>query len=184
MKKLMLVFVVLIGLSACDEEPQKAQKEEAIIRNLPQQDRDFLLEPLEAALDDLRALADENEALSEESYGVDTLGWRGKKIVGLSDSDTVRLYLEIAQAQKREFHWRYWDDESELYYMESTIQYLNPDGSIGDQMAYRLYLEEGGVLISSYGRKAFAGSELPDAWRAAEFSPEELNYLLQVTRRF
>jgi hypothetical protein len=184
MKKLWMLIVALAVLTACEEEKKPAAQESGIIRNLPTQDRDFLLEPLEAALDDLRKLADDNDALTEETYAIDTLGWKGKKVLGLYEEDTVRLYIEIQQPQKREYHWRYWDDESELYYMESTIQYLNPDGGVNDQVAYRLYLEEGGVLISSYGRKAFGGGDLPEAWRATEFSPEELTYLLRVAQRF
>ena len=184
MRKWWIILLVLVIATACDEEKQAKEDEPSILRNLPEQDRDFLLEPLEAALDDLRKLADENDALTEEKHVVDTLGWKGKKVVGLDEGDTARLYLDIKQAQKREQHWRYWDKEGELYYMESTIQYLNPDGSTGDQVAYKLYLEEGGVLISSYGRKAFGVEELPDVWRAAEYSPEELTYLLRVVQRF
>lgn len=183
MKKGWIILVVLVTATACDEEKSIQEEEPTIIRNLPTQDRDFLLEPLEAALDDLRNLAEDNPNVSEETYRVDTAGWQGKRTVGTLDGDTVRVYLDIQRSGQREQHWRYWDNDGELYYLETWIQHLDDQGGVLNQMAYKLYLEEGGRLISSYERRAFDGEDMIGDWRAASFTPEEMNYILRAGKR-
>lgn len=184
MKKTLIIFFITLSVMGCEEEAAK-QKEEApsIIRNLPTQDRDFLLEPLEGALDDLRALADNDPSITEEVDQIDTIGWKGQRVLGKSAEDTVRIYLDVERSGQRERHWRYWDDDGELYYLETWIQYRNQDGRPQDQVAYKLYLEEGGVLISSYERRSYNGESLSESWRSSSFTPEEMNYILQAGKR-
>lgn len=185
MKRLGLLLIPLLGLFACNADPEAAigkQQKQAIIRNLPTQDRAYLLEPLEAALDDIRDIVDNDPGLFESNRAIDTLGWKGELNFRLNGADTVKVDLKIESDTKRERHWRYWDENGELFFMESTIKYLDDEGNPTDQRAYRLYFEENQAMISAYGRNSFLGKPLPNEWRTITPSPEELNYLMHIRR--
>jgi hypothetical protein len=177
------LFVLAFLLTvACTEDAVVSNDEETIIRNLPVQDRDFLLEPLEGALDDLRALAESDPRYETQTIRIDTLGWSGQKKIRSNNGDTAMIVLEIHQSTKREQHWRYWDENKELYYLESIITYLDSIGQPMDQFAYKAYFEEGQVLISAYSRTAFAGEKLKGPWRTIEPMPETMQYLMHINK--
>lgn len=174
------LFFLGLVVFACGEETTDSNEQQTIIRNLPVQDRDFLLEPLEGALDDLRSIAETDPRYETKTIRVDTLGWKGLKKIRHNNNDTAMLDLQISQATKQERHLRYWDENHELYYLESTLIYLDSKGETMDQFAFKAYFEEGQVLISAYSRSAFAGEKLKGPWRTVAPMPETMQYLLHV----
>lgn len=178
MKK--LVFACLILLAACGEqasmEDLRPRQEEQIIRNLPTTDREFLLQPLETALDDLRQVIENDPGLEEM---VETADNR-TLMLRMSGEDTAMMVLKLDLGYSMEKHLRFWDDDGELFMIETTIKRFDEQGNDVEKRAYRIYLEEGNVQLSAYGKVAFGDEPLPQNWVNNCPTQEELNYLLSV----
>ena len=182
-----LMFLLSIMMIACDEsasvEELKARKPEGILRNLPTQDREYLLEPLEGAFDDLREVAEYDPSLFESKYSIDTNGYEGEVRFKLRGSDTALIDARIRTANTKEHHQQYWDDEGHLFLLESTIHYVDVNGSKTSSRAYRLYFEEGLQRLSAYGKVSFDGDPLPDDWVTICPTREEQQFLLSAYKR-
>ncbi|MEX2597087.1 MAG: hypothetical protein WEC59_09195 [Salibacteraceae bacterium] len=179
-----IVSIIMFSMMvACSGENTKKEQPstQSMIRNVPTDDRAFLLKPLEAALDDVREITDKNSELFESEEQIDSSGRKSRMQYALDEADTVKVVLEIERPGKVEKHWRYWDKDNVLYLMETRITYLNDKGEADDQRAYRVYLEANRGVISAYSKSAFEGKELSEEWRSTSLSPEELDYLLGQT---
>lgn len=169
-------------LVACDEPKDEMPKRESIIRNLPTNDRAFLLEPLEAAWDDLREITDHDPGLFESSRDIDSAGFHGNLAFKLNGADTVFVHLRIAGDFMTESLSAYWNDEGHLFLLEARISYGQP--RVGHQRAYRLYFDEYNALLSAYGKASFDGKTLPNEWRTICPTEDELDYLINRHRQF
>ena len=173
------LLIVLIAIGCGEQasmEDLRPKQEEQIIRNLPTTDREFLLQPLETALDDLRKVIENDPGLDdvEESEGGRTL------LLRMSGTDTAMLELQLDLGHAKEKHLRFWDDDGELFMMESTIKRYDQNGDAVEKRAYRVYLEEGNAQLSAYGRVSYGDNTLPRNWVNVCPTEEELAYLLSV----
>lgn len=178
-------YFILFGamlLVACNEEAAMEQmrptQKESIVRSLPTQDRQFLLQPLESALDDLREITDNNPGLettevsSEEGTGALTLS------VTRDGEDTAKIEASIIGPHSQERHLYYFDRAGEMYLLESKLIRLDGQGNRLEARAYRIYYEENLVQLSAYGKAAFGGMKLPEHWVTICPTQEEEAYLL------
>jgi hypothetical protein len=159
-----------------DDGPSDTSRheKESIVRNLPVQDREYLLEPLEAALNDLRDIIEGDPSLFASSYEVHDSTTTGNVRFKLSGADTVLIDASLNKPGRKERFKRYWDEDGTLFIAELTIQHLGSR----EVRVYRIYFEEGLEKISSYGRVAFDGKPLPEEWVTICPTAEEVDYLL------
>ncbi|MEQ9186928.1 MAG: hypothetical protein RLP15_04280 [Cryomorphaceae bacterium] len=169
-------------LVACSDEgsmeQMKPTQKESIVRSLPTQDRQFLLQPLESALDDVREITDNNPGLET------TVGSRkeGEKSLTFSitrdGQDTAKIEASISASHSQERHLYYFDRAGEIYLLESKLIRLDDQGNRAEARAYRIYYEENLVQLSAYGKAAFDGMKLPEHWVTICPTQEEEAYLL------
>lgn len=179
-----VALCLVLFLGSC--EPQGngiPMKHEKITRNLPTQDREYLLKPLEASMDDIRSIIENDQSLFESDYDVDTNGITGNVRFKLSGRDTVMIIARLNEGLKQEVHKRFWDDQGHLFLLESEIKWSSIDGQIMEKRAYKLYFEEQYSLISSYGKTAFNEADYPASWSSVQMTPEEFRHMLyRVTK--
>lgn len=175
MKKFTLYFILLTILTSCLEERPAQPEQNAIIDNLPINDRELLLGPLESALDDLKKSIEQSE-----SYFASSEEWTGENYSGkldfkLDGSDTVMVHLNMTSVEgKLEEHDWFYDKDGHLYYSEHFFK--NPSFGLGqspNERHYKFYFEEHQVLISSYARMAFDGKAATEDWTPTCLTKEE-----------
>ncbi|MDB4105017.1 hypothetical protein N9545_05770 [Salibacteraceae bacterium] len=183
MKNYSIGIFVLVSISLVSCEPMGngvPQKQKQIIRNLPTEDRQYLLEPLEASLDDVRSIIENNQSLFESDYDIDSNGIKGNVRFKLSGRDTSLIYAFLSDGFRRETHQRFLDDKGELFFDESEVLWLNQEGDVVDKRAYKLYFEEGKELISSYGKVVFNERDYPSNWVTIQPTKEEVKFVLRI----
>jgi hypothetical protein len=182
MKRLVFIISVLL-LAGCSEsntsKEVEPQEKKSLKDRLEDTDRDFLLQPLEAALDDIAA-ASEYDPRFEKSTMAITLGdAAGKAIIKTFKSDTVyiQVALEGPNGTSEKHQW-FSDANNGLYKSEHNFKnvVIGADGAISNQ-DYQFYFEETGAMISSYSRKSFDQQKHPDKWVSTEFQPSELKFI-------
>ncbi|NQV51584.1 MAG: hypothetical protein HQ500_00285 [Flavobacteriales bacterium] len=180
--QVVLTFSVLALLTSCNEdasmEEMRPKQEQSIVRNLPTQDRQYLLEPLEAALDDLREVVEYNPSFETVE---ETTHEEGKKVVStyrLNGEDTVMVEHEMERPLLRERHQHYYDERGAIFLLEAKIVHLAADGAPIEKRVYRIYYEEGPVQLSAYGKVAYGENALPKDWVTICPTKEEETYLL------
>lgn len=178
------LFVIGFALLGCNEEASvdhmKANEPDAIIRNLPTKDREFLLQPLEAALDDLREIAEYDPSLETVEEAFSGPGRAGTYTLRKNGQDTAMMVLEIETTSSREKHARYFDDQGDVFLLESTIVRLDNTGEPVEKRAYRIYFEEEEVQLSAYGKVACGDHPLSKNWVMICPTAEELEFLLDT----
>ena len=175
---------LVLSLASCEPQGNGIPvKHEKIIRNLPTQDREYLLKPLEASMDDIRAIIENDQSLFESDYDVDTNGINGNVRFKLSGRDTSMIYAVLQLAHRTEVHQRFWDDKGELFLAETEVVWKNPNTGEEDKRAYKLYFEEGKELISSYGKVSFNGKPYSSSWVSIQPTKEEIGFVLSQDRR-
>lgn len=182
MRKLIFIASVLLLASCGDSstsEKVKPEEKRSLKDRLEDTDRDFLLQPLEAALDDIAA-ATEYDPRFEKSTKAITLGdAKGKLVVRTLESDTV--YLQVALEGPNgtsEKHQWFSDAKNGLYKSEHNFKnmVIGADGAVSNQ-DYQFYFEETGAMISSYSRKTFGEQKQSEQWVNTEFQPGELKFI-------
>lgn len=174
-------------LWGCLDEPNvKPQKKQSILDNLPVNDRDLLLAPLEHSLDDLRKSIDMDESLFHSD-----LHWRLNHMVGtmeykLDGPDTVMARVGvIGKTPMEEHHSWYYDNDGRLFYSEHHM--LNMD--FGYETApitrdYKFYFEENGSLLSSYGKVGFGRSDGEGQWTPVCLTESEESFVIGRIAKF
>ena len=181
MARMKFSAVLCLALILCSCEPQGngiPVKHEKIIRNLPTQDREYLLKPLEASMDDIRSIIENDQSLFESDYDVDTNGIKGNVRFKLSGRDTTMLHAVISRSNRTEIHHRFWDDKGDLFLAETEVIWLNSEGMETDKRTYKLYFEEEKELISSYGKVSFNGKPYQSSWVSIQPTKEEVGFVL------
>jgi len=177
--ELSALLIVVVSFSSCEPMGNGLpQKHEQIIRNLPTEDRQFLLKPLEASMDDIREIIENDQTLFESDYDVDTNGIMGNVRFKLSGRDTSMIYGVLRLAHRTEDHQLFWDDKGELFLAETEVEWKNPSNGVEDKRAYKLYFEEGKELISSYGKVSFDGKPYAASWVSIQPTKEEIEFVL------
>ena len=148
---------------ACSEPRPSVPKQQNILLNLPVNDRDLLLQPLERALDDLRSNIEANSAFSSAS--VITV-WNGIDAViecKYDGEDTLLLRAVLKHNDDVEKHEWFFDEQGFPFYSFHELR-SSETGVIGEEAheAYCFYFEKGQQL-SAYG-KFSQGDKLPEQW--------------------
>lgn len=125
MRIIVLCFVAALAISCEPQGNGIPQKQEKITRNLPTQDREFLLKPLEASMDDIRHIIENDQSLFESSYDFDSNGVSGNVRFKLSGRDTFLMYVTLSKISRMEKHQHFWDNKGELFLLESEALRLN-----------------------------------------------------------
>ncbi len=179
---ILLTLSVLAMLASCNEnasmDDMRPKQEPSIVRSLPTQDRHYLLEPLEAALDDLREVVEYNPSLETAEETTQEEGMKVVSTYRLNGKDTVMIDHEVEHPFLRERHQRYYDERGEIFLLESNIVHLAADGSPVEKRVYRIYYEDGLVQLSAYGKVAYGENSLPKDWVTICPTKEEETYLL------
>lgn len=183
MRVLVLWFIAAFAISCEPKGHGIPQKQEKITRNLPTQDREFLLKPLEASMEDIRHIIENDQSLFESSYDFDSNGVSGNVRFKLSGRDTLMIVATLIDGMKRETHQRFWDGRGELFILESETTWLSANHETQEKRAYKFYFEEGYSLISSYGKAAFDGADYSSSWSSIQLTAEEFRYILYRTRK-
>ena len=175
-----LTFLFLAFLVSCsDPMAEEPKKQESIADKLPIKNRDFFLEPLESALDELKEMFD-----FDESYFSETDVWTqgevsGKIFYKLNGNDTALAKLEIAgRGNLKEVHAWYYDKNGNLFYSEHEITNVDYGFEQGpSHRNYKFYFEDNGSQLSAYARMSFDGNPLPEEWTTVTMTDEEVSYL-------
>ena len=179
-KTYVLTFLFLAFLVSCSEPAvEEPKEEESIGDKLPTKNRDFFLEPLESALDDLKEIVD-----IDESYFSETDTWSEGEVTGsifykLNGNDTALAKLEISgRGNLKELHAWYYDKKGNLFYSEHEITNVDYDFEQGpSHRNYKFYFEDNGTHLSAYARMSFDGNPLPEEWTTVTMTEEEATYL-------
>lgn len=185
------VFLVLLfSLSSCLDQPKEEEQpvETPIIDNLPINDRDLLLEPLESAYDDLKSAIEVDEGFfmgEDEASQGDVLYKTAYKLYG---PDTMMVEVEISgKTNLSERHKWYFNQKGNLFY--SFHEITNADFGFEEGPMHRqhkFYFEDNGAQLSAYGRVSFDGAPLPEQWTPVCLTSEEEKHLqgrLRDTRK-
>lgn len=181
MKQAYILTFLFLGfiVSCTDPVAEEAKVEESITDKLPIKNRNFFLEPLESALDDLKDMV-----IMDESYFSETDTWTEGDVIGsifykLNGSDTALAKLEIAgKGNLKEVHTWHYDKEGKLFYSEHEITNVDYGFEHGpSHRNYKFYFEDNGSQLSSYARMSFDGDPLPEEWTTVTMTDEETAYL-------
>lgn len=175
------VFFLLATIVGCTEpaEEQKTPEDSSIADKLPTKNRDFYLEPLENAFDDLKAMIDIDESYFSEKDTWTQGDVKASIFYKLNGNDTALAKLEIqGKGNLKEVHSWYYDKDGHLFYSEHEITNVDYGFEQGpSHRNYKLYFEEKGPLLSVYARTSFDGIPLPQEWTPVKITDEETHYL-------
>jgi hypothetical protein len=179
MKSLGFTLVALLSLASCLEERPAQPEQNAIINNLPVNDRELLLGPLEGAFDDLK-----NNIEQSESYFASSSDWSrnnqsGKLDFKLDGSDTAmsRVRIRNGQVETERHEWCF-DENGHLFYSEHFFD--TPSFGLNQgatKRHYKFYFEENNVVLSTYARMAFDGNSAPEVWTPVCLTTEEQSFI-------
>lgn len=182
MKKLVFIASVLLlagcGDSATTEEA-KPEEKRSLKDRLEETDRDFLLQPLEAALDDIAAATEYDPRFIKSTMAISLGEATGKATIKTFESDTVYIQVELQGPNgTSEKHQWFSDAKNGLYKSEHNFKniVMGADGAVSNQ-DYQFYFEETGAMISSYSRKSFDQQKHEEKWINTEFQPSELKFI-------
>lgn len=179
-------LLLLLTTAACEGgggvEDFKVKEEQGVLRNLPTSDREYLLEPLEAAFDDLREVIENDPALFDSERSIDSNGIKTVGKFRLNGSDTVMMDLRRHYDNKREKFLAFRDDSGALLLIEAHLVWTTEGGDPLDRRSFKFYFDEGEILLSAYGKTAFNGAALPVDWVTIMPTPEELAYIRSQAR--
>lgn len=177
-KARLLLFGLCIAIAACTEKDEPVVQD-SILDKLPEKNRDYLLGPLERAMDDIKAIID-----MDESYFSETDSWTEGDVNGsiffkLNGGDTALARLEISgRGNLQEVHSWYYDKKGNLFYSEHEITNVDYGFEQGpSHRNYKFYFEDNGNLLSVYAKTSFDGNPLPEEWSAVRLTKEEIAYL-------
>lgn len=174
----LLILGFCFILVACTENQEPVEKE-SIVDKLPESNREYLLGPLESAMDDIKSIVDKDEAYFSESDTWNEGDVKGSIFYKLSGNDTALARLEISgKGNLKELHSWYYDKNGNLFYSEHEITNVDYGFEQGpSHRNYKFYFEDNGSLLSAYARTSFDGNPLPEEWTAVRMTNEETTYL-------
>ncbi|MEZ4720921.1 MAG: hypothetical protein R2813_03485 [Flavobacteriales bacterium] len=175
---LFFLIVAVIMWGCLDEPQQQKPHQPTILDNLPVNDRDLLLAPLEHAMDDLRA-----NIVADESFFASSVSWRDGHMVGrmefkLDGPDTMMVRATIiGKTPMEEEHFWFYDKEGQLFFSEHHMRNME----FGYETTpvtrdYKFYFEETGSLLSSYGKVGY-NTTAEEEWAAVCLTEQEEKFL-------
>ncbi len=180
-----LIYVIVLGVAmqSClspKEQPEtseEAETNESFIHDMPEKDRNLLLDPLEGVLEDLKESIDGDLSLTWDTIPLGLEGVSGNFYVKLYEADYAKIVLEAeAENGNSERHFWYFDRTGSLFYSEHQINSLALEGG-WNQTHYKFYFDENGARLSSYGKLAYNGNSMPEEWSSVEVPNEQEAYL-------
>jgi hypothetical protein len=180
MKHKFLLIVIAGTMWGCLENrnPEPERDQPSINENIPLNEREMLMGPIEGALDDLKDVL-----VNDESFFNPYDEWNDNGIKGSIDSkldgeDTVMVLLKMSNAVGlKETHQWFYDKDHYSFYSEHL--FMNEQSGVEGMQsskAYKFYFEDKGVLLSVYGKQSF-GEALPETWTPICPTREEEIYL-------
>lgn len=181
MKYSFYIVVLALLCQGCLENrnSETEEKRPSINENIPLNEREMLMGPIESALDDLKDVLLQDESFFNPYDEWSNNGIKGSINAKLDGKDTVLLILSMANAKgvKEQHEWFY-DKEHFVFYSEHqfTNEQIGVDGQHSAK-AYKFYFEDKQVLLSVYGKHAFDSRELSESWTPICPTTEEVTYL-------
>ena len=180
--KIFLILAAIAGITTgCLEQGENIEPatQNQILVNLPINDRDLLLAPLESALDDVKAAI-----ATDDSYFEGTADWKEGSVSGLmtfklDGPDTMMVRIEITgNSNLMERHRWFYDQDRRLFFSEHEITNADFGFEKGPMHRnYKFYFEDNGEKLSTYAKISFDGAPLPEFWTPVCLTPEEENHL-------
>jgi hypothetical protein len=181
MKKLFIVAAFAGIITGCLEKGDNIEPapQNQLLDNLPINDRDLLLAPLESALDDVKAAIQSDDSYFEGAADWNEGNVKGQMTFKLDGPDTIMVQVEIlGNANVVERHSWFYDQKHRLFFSGHEITNADFGFEHGPMHRnYKFYFEDNGEKLSTYAKISFDGAPLPEIWTPVCLTREEESHL-------